>query len=146
MAVARALIHRPVLLLADEPTGNLDRRTAESIGKLLLDLHREERTILIVVTHSLELAELFPRLLRMEDGCLQTPTSHPETRIRSWIVMTLKRLRLRNLLFHWRGNLAVFLGVVVGTAVLTGALLVGDSLRGSLRDRRCNSSAGSMKR
>ncbi|MHB1426367.1 MAG: FtsX-like permease family protein [Gemmataceae bacterium] len=47
--------------------------------------------------------------------------------------MTLKRLRLRNLLFHWRGNLAVFLGIVVGTAVLTGALLVGDSLRGSLR-------------
>jgi ABC-type antimicrobial peptide transport system permease subunit len=49
--------------------------------------------------------------------------------------MTLKRLRLRNLLFHWRGNLAAFLGVVVGTAVLTGALLVGDSLRGSLRER-----------
>jgi putative ABC transport system permease protein len=49
--------------------------------------------------------------------------------------MTLKRLRLRNLLFHWRGNMAVFLGVVVGTAVLTGALLVGDSLRGSLRER-----------
>ncbi len=49
--------------------------------------------------------------------------------------MTLKRLRLRNLLFHWRGNLAVFLGVVVGAAVLTGALLVGDSLRGSLRER-----------
>lgn len=49
--------------------------------------------------------------------------------------MTLQRLRLRNLLFHWRGNLAVFLGVVVGTAVLTGALLVGDSLRGSLRER-----------
>ncbi|HEY7428190.1 MAG TPA: FtsX-like permease family protein [Gemmataceae bacterium] len=48
--------------------------------------------------------------------------------------MTLKRLRLRNLLFHWRGNLAVFLGVIVGTAVLTGALLVGDSLHGSLRD------------
>src|SRR5437660_4284300 len=49
--------------------------------------------------------------------------------------MTLKRLRLRNLLFHWRGNLAVGLGVVVGCAVLTGALLVGDSLRGSLRER-----------
>jgi ABC-type lipoprotein release transport system permease subunit len=48
--------------------------------------------------------------------------------------MTLKRLRLRNLLYHWRGNSAVFLGVVVGTAVLTGALLVGDSLRGSLRE------------
>src|SRR3954468_3994941 len=48
--------------------------------------------------------------------------------------MTFGRLLLRNLLFHWRGNLAVFLGVVVGTTVLTGALLVGDSLRGSLRD------------
>jgi lipoprotein-releasing system ATP-binding protein len=71
VAVARALIHRPILLLADEPTGNLDRRTAESIGKLLLDLHREERTILVVVTHSTELAELFPRTLAMEDGILQ---------------------------------------------------------------------------
>ena len=48
--------------------------------------------------------------------------------------MTPFRLLLRNLLYHWRGNLAVFLGVVVGAAVLTGALLVGDSLRGSLRD------------
>src|SRR5579884_2833710 len=83
VAVARALIHRPVLLLADEPTGNLDRRTAASIGKLLLDLHREERNILIVVTHSLELADLFPRMLLMEDGCLQSPASRPETRIRS---------------------------------------------------------------
>src|SRR3712207_6619187 len=48
--------------------------------------------------------------------------------------MTFGRLLLRNLLYHWRGNLAVVLGVAVGTAVLTGALLVGDSLRGSLRD------------
>ena len=47
--------------------------------------------------------------------------------------MTPTRLALRNLVYHWRGNLAVCLGVVVGTAVLTGALLVGDSLRGSLR-------------
>src|SRR5438132_3737440 len=47
--------------------------------------------------------------------------------------MTPARLALRNLVYHWRGNVAVFLGVVVGTAVLTGALLVGDSLRGSLR-------------
>src|SRR5437879_10154040 len=47
--------------------------------------------------------------------------------------MTPRRLALRNLVYHWRANLAVFLGVVVGAAVLTGALLVGDSLRGSLR-------------
>jgi putative ABC transport system permease protein len=48
--------------------------------------------------------------------------------------MTFTRLLFRNLRFHWRGNFAVFLGVAVGTAVLTGALLVGDSLRGSLHD------------
>src|SRR5262249_17128841 len=83
VAVARALIHRPARLLADEPTGNLDRRTSASIGKLLLDLHREERTILIVVTHSLELADLFPRMLVMEDGSLQPPAPRPETGIRT---------------------------------------------------------------
>ena len=49
--------------------------------------------------------------------------------------MTWSRLLLRNLFYHWRGNLAVLLGAAVGTAVLTGALLVGDSLRGSLREQ-----------
>src|SRR5437016_6246239 len=49
--------------------------------------------------------------------------------------MTFGRLLLRNFFYHWRGNLAVLLGVAVSTAVLTGALLIGDSLKGSLRDR-----------
>src|SRR5205085_8841287 len=49
--------------------------------------------------------------------------------------MTFRRLLLHNLAFHWRTHLAVLLGVAVGSAALTGALLVGDSLRGSLRDR-----------
>jgi lipoprotein-releasing system ATP-binding protein len=70
-AVARALIHHPTLLLADEPTGNLDRRNAQAVGQLLLDLHRQEQTMLVVVTHSLELARLFPRRLEMADGQLQ---------------------------------------------------------------------------
>src|SRR5207245_1728847 len=60
VAVARALIHHPLLLLADEPTGNLDRHTAQAVGQLLLDLHRQERTVLVVVTHSTELARDFP--------------------------------------------------------------------------------------
>jgi lipoprotein-releasing system ATP-binding protein len=71
VAVARALVRRPVLLLADEPTGNLDRRTAQSVGQLLLDMHAQEKTILVVVTHSAELARSFPRQMEMVDGALQ---------------------------------------------------------------------------
>ena len=70
VAVARALILKPVLLLADEPTGNLDRTTAKSVGELLLDLHRQEQTMLIVVTHSTELAALVPRRMEMNEGKL----------------------------------------------------------------------------
>jgi lipoprotein-releasing system ATP-binding protein len=71
VAVARALIQHPVLLLADEPTGNLDRRSARAVGELLLELHRQEHTILIVVTHSTELAQLLPRQAEMVDGALE---------------------------------------------------------------------------
>lgn len=60
VAIARALINQPLLLLADEPTGNLDHDTAETVAELLLDLHRQQQTILIVVTHSAELATKFP--------------------------------------------------------------------------------------
>jgi lipoprotein-releasing system ATP-binding protein len=72
VAVARALVQHPLLLLADEPTGNLDRRSAQAIAQLLLDLHRQEQTILIVVTHSIELAQLIPQRMEMVDGALQT--------------------------------------------------------------------------
>jgi lipoprotein-releasing system ATP-binding protein len=70
VAVARALVLRPVLLLADEPTGNLDRKNAQGIGELLLELHRQENTILVVVTHSGDLAKLFPRRMEVNDGML----------------------------------------------------------------------------
>ena len=69
-AVARALIMRPRLLLADEPTGNLDKRNADKIMRLLLKLHEAEKNILVVVTHSQELARLFPRVMNMDDGIL----------------------------------------------------------------------------
>jgi lipoprotein-releasing system ATP-binding protein len=70
-AVARALIRRPVLLLADEPTGNLDRTTAASVAKLLLELHEQEQTMMITVTHSLELAAMFQRRLELDEGRLK---------------------------------------------------------------------------
>jgi lipoprotein-releasing system ATP-binding protein len=71
VAVARALIHRPALLLADEPTGNLDRNTAAAVGRLLLELHQEQRNVLVIVTHSQELADTFPRVLAMDEGRLR---------------------------------------------------------------------------
>jgi lipoprotein-releasing system ATP-binding protein len=70
VAVARALVLKPVLLLADEPTGNLDRKNAASVGELLMELHRQENNILIVVTHSPELAKIFAKRLEVNDGNL----------------------------------------------------------------------------
>ncbi|HKQ48162.1 MAG TPA: ABC transporter ATP-binding protein [Phycisphaerae bacterium] len=71
-AVARALVNQPLLILADEPTGNLDRRSAEAVADLLLELHRDERTILIVVTHSQSLAERVPQRFQLTDGRLES--------------------------------------------------------------------------
>ncbi|MFO0824816.1 MAG: ATP-binding cassette domain-containing protein, partial [Gemmataceae bacterium] len=71
VAVARALVLKPVLLLADEPTGNLDRKNATAVGELLLELHKQENNILVVVTHSAELAKLFPKRMEVNDGTLQ---------------------------------------------------------------------------
>jgi len=67
VAIARALIQGPRLLLCDEPTGNLDRASADNVSALLLDLHRRQNTILIVVTHSLPLASRFPIRFELTD-------------------------------------------------------------------------------
>ncbi|HEY5922299.1 MAG TPA: ABC transporter ATP-binding protein [Kofleriaceae bacterium] len=68
VALARAMVLEPSLLLADEPTGNLDRATGEAIHKLFLALNQERGSTLLVVTHNPELASLMPRKLRMVDG------------------------------------------------------------------------------
>ena len=69
-ALARALINRPNLLLADEPTGSLDKETAGGVAELLVELNRQERTTLIVVTHSAALAERMGRVYELVDGKL----------------------------------------------------------------------------
>lgn len=69
-AIVRALINRPSLLLCDEPTGNLDAETAEAVADLLLELHAEGDSALIVVTHSLDLAARLPRRVELRGGLL----------------------------------------------------------------------------
>jgi lipoprotein-releasing system ATP-binding protein len=70
-AIARALVNRPALLLADEPTGNLDRTSAERIGRLLLELQQQEQMMLIVVTHSERFAGLMNRRFELDEGKLK---------------------------------------------------------------------------
>ena len=70
VAIARALINQPQLLLADEPTGNLDPHTAEAIMQLLLALAAETKATLLAVTHNPALARQFSRTLTMRDGLL----------------------------------------------------------------------------
>jgi lipoprotein-releasing system ATP-binding protein len=71
VALARALVNEPLLLLCDEPTGNLDHRSAEAVASLLVELHARQQTILVVATHSAELAEKFSRRLEMFDQGLR---------------------------------------------------------------------------
>ena len=71
-ALARALIMQPQVLLADEPTGNLDRQTADQVADLMLEVQRDENTILMLATHSRALAEKMQRTAELVDGRLQS--------------------------------------------------------------------------
>lgn len=74
VAIARALVHNPPLIVADEPTGNLDETTGEAIMQLLFDLNKEAGTTLLLVTHDSELAARCDRILKLQEGKLNDIT------------------------------------------------------------------------
>jgi len=83
VAIARALVNEPALILADEPTGNLDSRTGEEIIQLLLGLNKERNLTLVIVTHDAAIASRAGRVIRLRDGLIESektyetlPTSH----------------------------------------------------------------------
>lgn len=74
-AVARALVTRPLVILADEPTGNLDGANARQVFELMLELNREFNTALVIVTHAPELAARMQRVLTLDEGVLREPAA-----------------------------------------------------------------------
>jgi putative ABC transport system ATP-binding protein len=73
VAIARALINNPAILLADEPTGNLDSKSGKEIMELILSLNRERGTTIIIVTHDPRIGEQTHRIIRVQDGLIEEP-------------------------------------------------------------------------
>ena len=78
VAIARSLVHNPMLVLADEPTGNLDEETGEKVLKLLLALTKEKNKTLIMATHNPEIAQLADRVLRVHEGHLEEDSANTQ--------------------------------------------------------------------
>jgi putative ABC transport system ATP-binding protein len=74
VAIARALVNQPAIILADEPTGNLDSKSGEEIMNLLLALNRDSGTTLIIVSHDQGIAKRAQRIVRLRDGCIEETT------------------------------------------------------------------------
>ena len=72
VAVVRALINKPKLVLADEPTGSLDKDSSENLGRLMVGMNKEEGTTLITVTHSVDFARLMEKVFKLQNGILES--------------------------------------------------------------------------
>ncbi|MFL2937740.1 MAG: ATP-binding cassette domain-containing protein [Opitutales bacterium] len=122
VAVARALVNEPSVLLADEPTGALDKKNTDHLIDLLKQLNEQRKLTLLMVTHSLEGSSQMKQFISFERGDLNAGE-----------VMSPWKLIFKNLLFFRRQNTGIILAATLCGMVLTGSLTVGDSVRSTLR-------------
>jgi len=152
VAIARALINNPSILLADEPTGNVDSQTASDIMTTITDLNRRHGLTVVLVTHEPEMAAYADRIITLKDGCIQSdrqvrtpppaPVPTPNPLIRPgwldelgsffWLALlaalrAIGRNKMRSAL--------TMLGVFIGVAALISTVAVGEGARAAVRDR-----------
>ena len=123
VALARAFITRPPILMADEPTGNLDSANGQHVLDLLLQLNREEKTTLMLVTHDRKLAEYADRIITLSDGQVLERRTSLDVAVRSRsdvFVGTASKIAWRELRAAPAKFLFVILAVAVGVAALSG--------------------------
>ena len=133
VAIARALIGDPAIVLADEPTGNLDSRTGEAIVDLLVDLHTQGRTI-VLITHDREIAARAPRRVTLREGVLDEgrPQSRPGVRCQSVAGRRLVRTATVGLRARRLRTTLTALGIAIGIAAMVAVVGISASSRANL--------------
>ena len=151
VAIARALIMQPRVILADEPTGNLDSRTGEEIMRLLRDLHEQGHTV-IVVTHEPRIAARAQRILHLRDGAIErveqvsaAPAAQheraipraeqAERRLSPSFVASMLRVALQGILLHKLRSFLSVLGIVFGIAAIIAMLAIGGGAKRELLEQ-----------
>ena len=151
VAIARALIMQPRVILADEPTGNLDSRTGEEIMRLLRDLHEQGHTV-IVVTHEPRIAARAQRILHLQDGAIErieqvsaAPAAQgaraipraeqAERRLSPSFVASMLRVALQGILLHKLRSFLSVLGIVFGIAAIIAMLAIGGGAKRELLEQ-----------
>ena len=130
VAIARALANNPPILLADEPTGNLDSATGQSVIQLLLDVNRTRRTTLVLVTHDQELAAVADVVVALRDGRIVRTTTR--TAAGGGLVTFVLKMLARELRSSWRRLLFFFVCVAVGVGAIVAIRSVIQSVRTGL--------------